>query len=127
MARRTIRTDKAPAAIGPYSQGVAAGGLLFTAMQLALDPVSGEMVGAGAPEQARRCLENIRAIVNAAGGSMSDVVKTVVYLTDITEFAAVNDVYADFFRTELPARGVVGVAALPKGARVAIEAVAALS
>lgn len=124
MPRRTIRTDKAPAAIGPYVQGVAAGGLLFTAMQIGLDPVSGEMTGATAAEQAGRCLENVRAIVEAGGGSLADVVKTTVYLADIADFGAVNEVYAGFFGDSLPARGVLQAAALPKGALVAVEAVA---
>ena len=124
MSGRMISTDKAPAAIGPYSQGVVSGGLVFTSMQIALDPASGEMVGSTAPEQVRRCLENIKAIVGEAGGSMSDIVKTIVYLTDITAFGAVNEVYAEFFTDKLPARGVIEASALPKGALIAVEAVA---
>lgn len=126
MSRRTISTDKAPGAIGPYSQGVVAGGLLFTSMQIALDPASGEMVGDTAPEQLGRCLENIRAVVVAAGGSLSDVVKTTIYLTDITGFGAVNEVYGEYFSEQLPARGVVEVSDLPKGALLAVEAVASI-
>jgi 2-iminobutanoate/2-iminopropanoate deaminase len=124
MTRRTIQTNSAPDAIGPYSQGVAAGGLVFTSMQIGLDPATGNVVGATAPEQVRRCLKNLSAIVEAAGGSLADVVKVTVYLTDIQEFAAVNEVYAEFFADELPARAVVEVAALPKGALIAAEAVA---
>jgi len=124
MTRRTIQTNSAPAAIGPYSQGVAASGLVFTSMQIGLDPATGNVVGATAPEQVRRCLQNVKAIVEAAGGSLADVVKVTVYMTDIQEFAAVNEVYAEFFADELPARAVVEVAALPKGALVAAEAVA---
>lgn len=124
MSGRTISTDKAPAAIGPYSQGRIAAGLLFTSMQIALDPDSGQVVGSTAPEQVKRCLDNIKAIVEAAGGSLCDVVKTTVYLTDLAEFGAVNEAYAGFFPSELPARGVVGVPALPKGALIAVEAVA---
>jgi len=124
MSRRTISTDSAPAAIGPYSQGVVSGGLLFTAMQIALDPSSGELVGSTAPEQGRRCLENIRAVVEAAGGSLATVVKTTIYLTDIAQFGAVNEVYAEFFGESLPARGVLEASALPKGALIAIEAIA---
>jgi 2-iminobutanoate/2-iminopropanoate deaminase len=124
MARRTISTDKAPAAIGPYSQGVVSGGLLFTAMQIALDPGSGELVGSTAPEQGRQCLENLKAIVEAAGGSLATVVKTTIYLTDISQFGAVNEVYSEFFGESFPARGVIEASALPKGALIAIEAVA---
>ncbi len=124
MTRRTIQTNSAPAAIGPYSQGVAASGLVFTSMQIGLDPATGNVVGATAPEQVRRCLQNVKAIVEAAGGSLANVVKVTVYMTDIQEFAAVNEVYAEFFTDDLPARAVVEVAALPKGALIAAEAVA---
>jgi 2-iminobutanoate/2-iminopropanoate deaminase len=123
---RTISTEKAPTAVGPYSQGVVSGGMLFTSMQIALDPASGEMVGSTAPEQLRRCLENIRAIVEAAGGSLVDIMKTTIYMTDIAEFGAVNEVYAEFFTEKLPARGVIGASALPKGALIAVEAVASV-
>ncbi len=126
MSRKTLSTDKAPAAIGPYSQGVAAGGLVFTSMQIALDPASGEMVGQTAPEQARRCLENIRGILEAGGGSLSNVVKTTLYLTDISTYAAVNEIYAEFFSDNLPARGIAEVSALPRGALIAVEAVASM-
>jgi 2-iminobutanoate/2-iminopropanoate deaminase len=119
-----ISTDKAPAAIGPYAQGVVSGGFVFTSMQIALDPASGEMVGKTAPEQIRRCLENIKAVVEEAGGTMSDIVKTIVYMTDISAFGAVNEVYAEFFKEELPARGVIEASARPKGALIAVEAVA---
>jgi 2-iminobutanoate/2-iminopropanoate deaminase len=124
MTKRTIATDQAPAAIGPYSQGVVVGGLLFTAMQIPLDPTSGELVGRDAAEQTRRCLENIQAIVNAAGGTLDDVVKTTIFLQDIAEFGSVNEIYAEFFSGQLPARGVLQAAALPKGALIAVEAVA---
>jgi 2-iminobutanoate/2-iminopropanoate deaminase len=123
---RAIKTDKAPAAIGPYSQGVVTGGLLFTSMQIALDPESGEMSGASTLEQAGRCLENIKAIVEAAGGSLSDIVKTTIYLADITDFVAVNEVYGKFFTENLPARGVIEASALPKGALIAVEAIASI-
>ncbi len=123
---RTVNTDKAPAAIGPYSQGVVSGGMLFTSMQIPLDPDSGEMTGEGTPEQAGRCLENIKAIVEAAGGSMNDIVKTTIYLADITDFVAVNEVYTKFFAENLPARGVIEASALPKGALVAVEAIASI-
>jgi 2-iminobutanoate/2-iminopropanoate deaminase len=93
-------------------------------MQIGLDPATGNVVGATAPEQVRRCLQNVKAIVEAAGGSLANVVKVTVYMTDIQEFAAVNEVYAEFFTDDLPARAVVEVAALPKGALIAAEAVA---
>jgi 2-iminobutanoate/2-iminopropanoate deaminase len=126
MPPRAIQTDRAPAAIGPYSQGMVSGGLLFTSMQIPLDPQSGEMVGATAAEQVQRCLENIRAVVEAAGGSLRDVVKTTIYLTDISEFGAVNEIYAEFFPETPPARGVLEAAALPRGALTAVEAIASL-
>ena len=121
---RTISTDRAPAAIGPYSQATIAGNLLFSSMQIALDPDSGEMIGETTVDQARQCLANLRGIVEAGGGSFENVVKTVVYLTDITQFAAVNEIYGTCFSGDLPARGVVEVSALPKGARVAMEVIA---
>lgn len=127
MSRRIVSTEGAPAAIGPYSQGVVAGGMLYTAMQIALDPETGAMVGATAAEQARRCLANLQALVTAAGGSLATVNKTMVYLTDITTFGNVNEVYAEFFAGDVPARGVVEVSALPKGALIAIEAIATVA
>jgi len=123
---KSIHTELAPAAIGPYSQGVVSNGLLFTSMQIALVPGTGELVGTTAPDQVRRCLENIKAIVEAAGGSLSDAVKVTVYLTRIEDFADVNEVYAGFFQDPLPARAVVEVSALPKGALVAVEATASV-
>ncbi|MCK4303890.1 MAG: Rid family detoxifying hydrolase [Candidatus Eisenbacteria sp.] len=124
MSRRIIHTDQAPSAVGPYSQGTVAGRFLFTSMQIALDPESGEIVGSTAPEQMRQCLQNIAAIVRAADGQLPHVVKTMVYLTDMAQFAAINKVYAEFFPDEPPPRGVVEVPALPKGALVAVEAIA---
>ena len=124
MPRKTIATDRAPAAIGPYSQGVVAGGFVFTAMQIALDPATGQLVGDDAPTQVRQCLRNIEAILTAAGAGLADVVKVTVYLTDLAAFAPVNDVYGTFFTAEPPARAVVGASALPRGAQVAVEAVA---
>jgi 2-iminobutanoate/2-iminopropanoate deaminase len=126
MSHKIIKTDEAPAAIGPYSQGVIGCGLLYTAMQIALDPASGKMTGPTAAEQTRRCLRNVRAIARAAGGSLDHAVKVTVYLTDMGEFAAVNEVYAQFFSSDPPARAVVEVSRLPKGALVAIEAVVAV-
>ena len=126
MTRRMIATESAPAAIGPYSQGVVVDGLLFTAMQISLDAETGKLVGTTAAEQVRQCLRNTAAIVAAASGTLDDVVKTTIYLTDLAQFAAVNDAYAEFFGVEPPARGVVGAAALPKNALVAVEAIAAV-
>ncbi len=123
---RTVSTENAPAAIGPYSQAAITCNLLFTAMQIPLDPVSGAMVGETAAEQAKQCLYNLQAIVEAGGGSMSKVMKTMIYLTDISQFAAVNEIYAASFTGDLPARGVVEVSALPKGALIAMECVATL-
>jgi 2-iminobutanoate/2-iminopropanoate deaminase len=121
---RIVKTDKAPGAIGPYSQGVVTGNLVFTAMQVALDPQTGTLQGETTDQQARQCLANIQAIVGAAGGSVGTIVKVVVYLTDMTQFSTVNEVYGEFFKDNLPARGVVEVSALPAGALVAIEAIA---
>ena len=123
MSHKIIKTDRAPAAIGPYSQGVVGCGLLFTAMQIALDPASGEMTGSTASEQVNRCLKNVAAIAKAAGCSLDHAVKVTVYLTDMGQFAAVNEVYAQFFTAEPPARAVVEVSKLPKDAVVAVEAV----
>ena len=127
MTLHTIQTDAAPAAVGPYSQGVVTGDLLFTAMQIGLDPATGELVGTTASQQVRRCLQNVQAIVEAAGSSLSDTVKVTVYMTDIAQFGAVNEAYAEFFADWLPARGVVEVSALPKGALVAVEAIVNLA
>jgi len=121
-----IRTTKAPGAIGPYSQGVrfARGGLVVTAGQLGMDPGSGALVPGGIAAETRRALENLRAVLEAAGSSLEQVVKTTVFLADMEEFAAMNEVYATFFVEPFPARSAVEVAELPKGGRVEIEALA---
>jgi 2-iminobutanoate/2-iminopropanoate deaminase len=119
-----ISTDKAPKAIGPYSQAIAAGETIYTAGQIALDPKSGEIVGTTAAEQAEQVLQNLAAILDAAGTSLGNVVKTTVFLVDMADFPAVNDVYARHFGTHRPARSTVQAAALPKGVRVEIDAVA---
>ena len=124
--RETISAPEAPAAIGPYSHAVRAGELLFCSGQIPLDPASGELVGATAAEQARRCLENLRAVCEAAGTSLQRAVRVTVYMTDLQAFAEVNEVYAGFFSEQPPARVAVGVAALPRGAYVEIDAVVAL-
>ena len=125
-SREAISAPGAPAAIGPYSHAVRAGELLFCSGQIPLDPASGELVGATAAEQARRCLENLRAVCEAAGASLQRAVRVTVYMTDLRAFAEVNDVYAGFFSEQPPARVAVGVAALPRGAYVEIDAVVAL-
>ncbi len=123
-SRRVIATGQAPAAIGPYSQGIAAGGFVFTAGQIALDPATGQLVGASAAEQTRQALANALAVVAAAGGGPAGVVKATVYLRDMGEFAAVNEVYREFFAAEPPARTVVAVGGLPRDARVVVELIA---
>ena len=125
MSERKVTTSGgAPAAIGPYSQAIQAGGFLFVSGQIPLDPATGALVPGGAAEQATRALESLRAILEAAGSGLGRVVKTTIYLTDLGDFAAVNAVYAGFFPAEPPARATVQVAALPRGAAVEIEAVA---
>lgn len=121
-----VSTPDAPRAIGPYSQGVLAGGFLFTAGQVGFDPATGELVDEGIAEQTARVLDNLRAILQAAGLDLSSVVKTTVFLVDMADFGAMNEVYAHAFGDHRPARSTVAVAALPRGARVEIEAVAAL-
>ena len=121
---RTIATDGAPKAIGPYSQAMAAGELIFCAGQVALDPARGESVTGDVRAQTERVLENLSAVLSAAGSDLRHVVKTTVYLTDFNDFAAMNEVYAARFGDHRPARATVGVSALPKGLRVEIECVA---
>jgi 2-iminobutanoate/2-iminopropanoate deaminase len=121
---RTIVTDGAPKAIGPYSQAIAAGELVFCAGQVALDPASGDSVTGDVKVQTERVLDNLSAVLAAAGSDLRHVVKTTVYLTDFNDFAAMNEVYAKRFGDHRPARATVGVSALPKGLRVEIECVA---
>ena len=124
---QAVSTDQAPEAIGPYSQGLRSGSLLFCSGQIPLDPSTGEIVKADVEGQAQRCLENLAAVCEAAGGSLSDAVRCTVYLTDMGDFARVNEVYGSFFDgAEPPARVAIGVAALPKGADVEIDAIVAL-
>ncbi|HVE12728.1 MAG TPA: RidA family protein [Elusimicrobiota bacterium] len=120
-----LSTDKAPAAIGPYSQAVESGGLVFVSGQIPLDPATGALVPGGIREQTRRALANLGAILAAAGLGPADVLKTTVYLTDLSLWPAMNEEYAAFFPAPHPARAAVGVGALPKGSLVEIEAVAA--
>ena len=119
-----VATDGAPKAIGPYSQGIRANGFVFTAGQVALDPRTGELVAGDISEQTSRALENLSAILTAAGTGLSQVVKTTVFLVDMADFGAMNEVYGRAFGTHRPARSTVAVAGLPRGARVEIEAIA---
>ncbi|HEX5387645.1 MAG TPA: RidA family protein [Gemmatimonadales bacterium] len=123
---RAVATDRAPRAIGPYSQAMVANGLVFTAGQVALDPATGEVAPGGVAEQTARVMQNLGGILAAAGSGLDRVLKTTVFLTDMADFAAMNAVYADAFGDHRPARSTVAVAALPKGVRVEIEAVAAV-
>jgi 2-iminobutanoate/2-iminopropanoate deaminase len=126
--KQPVNTDRAPAAIGPYSQAikVSCQTLVFCSGQIPLDPKTGQIVGQTAAEQCRQVLENLKNVVAAAGGDLSKVVKTTVFLADMNDFVAVNEVYAGFFPTEPPARAAIQVARLPKDVRVEIEAVVAL-
>ena len=127
MPLKKITTDKAPGAIGPYSQGIIANGFLFSAGQIPLDPVAGKIVEGGIVEQTNRVMENLQEVLSAAGASWDDVVKTTVYLHDLAHFPTVNEVYGKWLGTARPARSTVQVAALPRGALVEIDVVAALS
>jgi 2-iminobutanoate/2-iminopropanoate deaminase len=124
-ANRVIATTEAPRAIGPYSQAVVAGGLLFCSGQIPLDPKTMEMVGAGdVKAQARQVMENLRAVLTAAGTSFDRVVRTTIFLQDLADFAHVNEVYGGYFKDAPPARATVQVAGLPRGALVEIDAIA---
>jgi 2-iminobutanoate/2-iminopropanoate deaminase len=124
--REVVEAAEAPPAIGPYSHAVRADGLLFCSGQIPLDPASGELVGGGAAEQASQCLRNLGAVCDAAGTSLARAVRLTIYTTELDEFGAINAAYADFFGDSPPARAAIGVAALPKGALVEIDAVVAV-
>jgi 2-iminobutanoate/2-iminopropanoate deaminase len=124
--RESVTALGAPAAVGHYSHAVRSGPLLFCTGQIALDPESGELVGDTPAEQARRCLENLQAVCAAAGASLADAVRCTLYLTDFAAFAEVNEVYGEFFAVDPPARVAIGVAALPLGAEVEIDAIVAM-
>jgi 2-iminobutanoate/2-iminopropanoate deaminase len=124
MPNRTIHSDKAPAAIGPYSQAIIANGFVFTAGQIALDPATGQVVAGGVAEQAEQVLKNLTAVLDAAGTSWKNVVKTTVFLKDMRDFPTVNEVYARMVGEARPARSTVAVAGLPRDVLVEIEAVA---
>ena len=125
--RRAVETGEAPAPIGPYSQAVIADGVLYVSGQVPLDPESGELVEGGVTEQASRCLQSLEAICRAAGTELTAAARIGIYLTDMSQFPDVNDVYATFFQKPFPVRTTVGVAALPKGALVEMDATVPLS
>ena len=122
--KKVIHTDEAPDAVGPYSQAIHAGDLIFTSGQVALDPKTGKMVAGGIKEQARQVMENLKAILEAAGSDLSKVLKATVFLDDISAFAQVNEIYAEYFPEDQPARSAFQVGALPLGALIEIELVA---
>ncbi len=124
--KTVVSTDQAPQAIGPYSQAIICNGWVFVSGQLGLDPASGELIGPDVAEQTRQALRNLQAILEAAGSDLGRVVKTTIFLADMQDFKTVNAIYAEFFRQAPPARATVQVAALPRGGRVEIEAVATL-
>jgi 2-iminobutanoate/2-iminopropanoate deaminase len=122
----TIATTQAPQAIGPYSQAVRSGAWLFCSGQIGLDPATGQLVGGGVEAETTRVLDNLRAVLVAAAATLDDVVRTTIYLVDLADFTRVNEVYARYFSAPFPARATVGVAALPRGAHVEIDAIAVL-
>ena len=122
--RRVIRSDEAPAAIGPYSQAIVSGGLVWASGQIALDPETGLLLEGGIEAQTRRTLTNLKAVLEAGGSGLDRVLRATVYLADMADFAVFNQVYAEFFREDPPARACIEVSALPKGARIEIDAVA---
>ena len=123
MARLSIYTDRAPKAIGPYSQAVRAGNMVFLSGQIPLDPKTGELVSGDIGLEARRVFDNLKAVAETAGDGLKDVVRVTIYLTDLGNFTKVNEVMAEYFHEPYPARATIGVAALPKGARVEIDAI----
>ena len=125
MTRAKVSTNSAPAALGPYSQAIAFDGMVYASGQIALDPASGQLVEGDVQAQTHRALQNLTAVLEAAGSSLANVVKTTVFLTSMSNFTAMNEVYATYFGDEPPARSTVAVAELPKGAQVEIEAIAA--
>ncbi len=124
--RTTIEAPGAPGAVGPYSHAVRSGELLFCSGQIPLDPESGELVGEAPAQQATRCLQNLQAVCEAAGTTLQRAVRLTIYTTKLEDFAAINEAYGKFFEAEPPARAAVGVASLPKGAQVEIDAIVAL-
>lgn len=127
MARQIVQTDQAPKAIGTYSQAVRAGDTVYLSGQIALDPRTGELVQGNFEAEVRRVLENLKAVAAAAGGSLDQVVKVNVFLTDMSQFPKVNEAMQQYFREPYPARAAIGVAALPRGARVEMECILSLA
>jgi len=125
MPRQPIATDRAPAAIGPYSQAVRRGNMVFLSGQIPLDPATGQLVDGDIATKARRVFDNLQAVCAAAGGSLDDVVRVGIYLTDLGDFTAVNAVMADYFTAPYPARSTIEVSGLPKGAQVEVDAILA--
>src|SRR5512141_3016094 len=123
MSRQSIHTDAAPAAIGPYSQAVRSGQMVFLSGQIPLDPATGALVNGDISAQARRAFDNLKAVCEAAGGSLDSIVRIGLYVTDLGDFAAVNAVMADCFSAPYPARSTIEVSALPKGAAVEVDAI----
>ena len=126
VQREPINAPDAPAAVGPYAHAVRSGDLLFCSGQIPLDPRTGELVDGSVADQAGRCLENLSAVCNAAGATLGDAIRLTVYTTDMASFNAINEVYESFFESDPPARVAIGVAALPHGAKVEIDAVVAI-
>ena len=126
MPRQPIHTDRAPAAIGPYSQATRAGDMVFLSGQIALDPATGLLVEGGIEAQARRAFDNLKAVCEAAGGSLDDVVRLGLYLTDLGQFAVVNQVMSEYFDAPYPARSTIEVPALPRGAQFEVDAIVVL-
>ena len=127
MKKNVIHTEKAPKAIGPYSQAIRTESMVYTAGQIGLDPATGELIGSTVEQQTRQALTNLRSVLEAAGSSMDQVVKTTVFLKDMNDFAKMNPIYAEFFGENPPARSTIAVAGLPKGGLVEIEVVALLA
>jgi 2-iminobutanoate/2-iminopropanoate deaminase len=125
--KRALHTDGAPAAIGPYSQAVEIGGAVYLSGQIGLDPATGQLVSGGVESEARRVMENLGAVLKAAGLGFGDVVKTTIFLADLADFTRVNEIYGSYFGEPKPARSTVQAAALPRGARVEIDAIAVRS
>lgn len=125
MSRIPVTTDQAPAAIGPYSQAVRSGGMVFLSGQIPLDPATGQLVEGSIEEESRRVFENLAAVCAAAGGSLDHIVRIGIYLTDLRDFATVNAVMAEFFSAPYPARSTIQVSGLPRGARVEVDAILA--
>ncbi|MDQ3916685.1 MAG: RidA family protein [Actinomycetota bacterium] len=124
MSKQVVATPSAPAAVGPYSQAIVSNGLVFCSGQIPLDPSSGELVGGTIADQTRRCMENLAAVLDAAGTSLANAVKVTGFLTDMGDFAEFNEAYGEFFGDDPPARATFAVAALPKGAEVEVECIA---